>query len=104
MRLTGWALVAIGTVLFLSAGANYLVFDVAQVEQAGTVNSAGRPAGMYWLALIPAAAERYPRRAVDGDDRRQGVSGDLRHGQAARSRQPGPAAGGTGAGRVGRRG
>lgn len=56
MRLTGWALVAIGTVLFLYAGANYLVFDVAPVEQAGTVNSAGRPAGMYWLALIPAAA------------------------------------------------
>jgi len=56
MRLTGWALVAIGAVLFIYAGVNYLMFDVTPVERAGTVNSAGQPVGMYWLALIPAAA------------------------------------------------
>jgi len=57
MKPTGIALLVLAGLLCVFAGTAHLILDVKPNEQAGAVNGqAEHSSGMYWLALIPAAA------------------------------------------------
>ena len=55
MKVTGYALIAIGVLLGLFAMIGHLILGVSPTEAAGTVQGTPQGGGNYWYALIPAA-------------------------------------------------